>query len=176
MNFKAIIASTAALMMGATPALAATEMELRAHGKLVNTVRSTGVEVYINPPLCDDDDAPMGFYNGSKKVMVICQDNKIEGSDEIVDWTPNDLDTIRHESHHLVQDCRDGVLDSDLLPVYKDPIAFGRLIMGQDGIEWVADTYSDTSKKVIILEIEAFAVAENNDIADQLGDIKTYCF
>ena len=176
MNFKKMTASVAALMMGATPVMAATEMELRAHGKVVSTVRSTGVKVYLNPPLCDDDKAPMGYYDGRNKEMVICQDNKIKGSDKIVEWTDNDLDTIRHEAHHLVQDCRDGVLDADLLPVYKDPIAFGRLIMGQDGIEWVADTYSDTSKKVIILEIEAFAVAENNDIADQLGDIKNYCF
>ena len=176
MNFKAITASVAALMMGATPAMAATEMELRAHGKLVDTVRSTGVSVYFNPPLCDNEGAPMGYYDGQNKVMVVCQDNKITGSDKIVEWTDNDLDTIRHESHHLVQDCRDGVLDSDLLPVYKDPIAFGRLIMGQDGIEWVADTYSEASKEVIILEIEAFSVAANNDIADQLGDIKNFCF
>ncbi len=47
-------------------------MELRAHGKLVNTVRSTGVGVYINPPLCDEDDAPMGYYDGYNKDMVIC--------------------------------------------------------------------------------------------------------
>ena len=60
--------------------------------------------------------------------------------------------------------------------MYKDSVAFGRLIMGQEGIEWVVNTYSDAPKKVIILEIEAFAVAENNDIADQLGDIQTYCF
>ena len=176
MNFKTIFASFAFLMMGATPALATTEMELRAHGKLVETVRSTGVSVYFNPPLCDNEGAPMGYYNGRDKVMVVCQDNKITGTDKIVEWTDNDLDTIRHEAHHLVQDCRDGVLDADLLPVYKDPIAFGRLIMGQDGIQWVANTYSEASKEVITLEIEAFAVAQNNDIADQLGDIKNYCF
>jgi hypothetical protein len=176
MNFKAITASVAALMMGATPTLAATQAELNAHDRLLKAVGSTGVSVYINPPLCDSEGAPMGFYNGRDKVMVICQDNKVAGVGTQVDWTPNDLDTIRHEAHHVAQDCRDGVLDADLHPVYKDPIAFGRLIMGQEGIEYVADTYSEASKKVIVLEIEAFAVAANNDIPDQLGDIQSYCF
>ena len=51
----------------------------------------------------------MGITNLWVRVlMVICQENRIPGVREMTSWTEEDLDTLRHESHHLVQDCRGG--------------------------------------------------------------------
>ena len=41
--------------------------------------------------------------------IMICQDDRIETSDQEVEWTENDYDTLRHEAHHVVQDCMKGI-------------------------------------------------------------------
>lgn len=75
------------------------------HRYLAQTIRSIGVPVSINTKLhCRPGESGSYFSAG---FMVICQDNRREEGVE-VQWTENDLDTLRHESHHLIQDCAAG--------------------------------------------------------------------
>ena len=89
----AVIAATSLT----SPAQAASDFD--AHVALYQAVEKAGVTIYVNPPeVCDADDAPMGLYAGAHSVMVVCQDNRIKGSEKEVTWTENDLDTLRHEA------------------------------------------------------------------------------
>ena len=58
----------------------------------------------INPDRCDTEKA-YGWYWAAANELVVCQENKIKGSNAQVEWTEEDYDTLRHEAHHLVQDC-----------------------------------------------------------------------
>lgn len=171
----------AALTLTATP-VSAQQLQhgpnsLEAHSALVSTIRSVGVEVFINPPACtpnDDNGRVSGFYLSEHKVMVICQDY---GSNDmsIAPWTPNDLDTIRHEAHHIVQDCLDGLGDDSLVnmfPVVKqnqeDMSLLEYLIatgLPAETINRIVINYTErgASQEVIYLEYEAWATAHAID-------------
>jgi hypothetical protein len=160
-----------------SPAQAASDFD--AHVALYQAVEKAGVTIYVNPPeVCDADDAPMGLYAGAHSVMVVCQDNRIKGSDKEVTWTENDLDTLRHEAHHLAQDCINGARDGEIAAVYKRPIELGYDVMGKAKTNWVAEVYAENgaSAHIQVMEIEAFAVAAMNDPMDQVGDLGRYCF
>ena len=90
-------------------------------------------------------------------------------------WSREDLDTLRHEAHHMVQDCRDNNLDGHLHTVYKDPLKLAKDWLGQNTMR-IMEIYEDRGTKMVIIELEAFSVAAMNDPDEQVRDIGTYCF
>ena len=147
------------------------------HDYLVEAVKSTGVAFKVNPADCftEENKGTFGWYWAAKNEMVICQETKYQAG-VVSYFTGEDLDTIRHEAQHLIQDCMDGELNGKLGSVYTDPIALGKKVLGTDGIEGVRETYDDASDHIQVMEIEAFAVAAMNDPMDQAGDVKNFCF
>ena len=152
------------------------------HVRLAQAVTATGVAFRINPAECDAQPGVYGWYSPSKEELVVCQENKIKGSTKEVKWTAEDLDTLRHEAHHLVQDCVNGRgagnFDGQLTPLVKSPIQLGKDVLGTDGIRQVAKTYADmgADEHTIILEIEAFSVARVNEPANQIAHVQRFCF
>lgn len=169
---KALIASLAATAI-ASPVLA-TNVD-PAHFELGMAVVSTGVAFKINPAECFGQDSPLGWYWARKNELVVCQENAYQPDTE-VNWTAEDFDTLRHEAQHLIQDCVDGSRQGSLESVYREPIRLGKEVLGNAAIQRLVKAYSDKSEHVIIMEIEAFAVAQLNKPSDQASDIKTYCF
>ena len=101
-------------------------------------------------------------------LMAICQDNALTG--EEVAWTPNDLDTLRHESVHFIQDCLDGSADMELNPLfdglrtltldsgYREVIA--ELVCVALRLDWIY-RQNGADAKTIRLEHEAFLLARH---------------
>ena len=145
------------------------------HIRLVKAVKETGVRFYINPPACDEKRV-YGWYSAANNELVVCQENRIRYSSRPVDWTEEDLDTLRHEAHHVVQDCMDGTLQGNLGIVYKDPLELGVDVLGRDGVVKVVEMYEAAPDKTKVLEVEAFAVAAMNDPLEQVSDVYRYCF
>ena len=145
------------------------------HARLIEIVEMVGVDFIVNHPECDEM-LYDGWYSGVKKELVVCQRNKVEGSSSMVEWTVDDLDTLRHESHHVVQDCMDNKLDGNLSVVYEKPIELGIGVMGEEKTIKVVEAYDDAPEFIQVLEIEAFAVAQMNDVKEQASDIVKYCF
>ena len=144
---------------------------------MADAVESTGVVIAINPPeICDDPEAPMGLYSGKHQLLVVCQDNRVEGSSKVVTWTANDLDTLRHEAQHLIQDCVDGSLDGELESVYREPVRLAYEVLGVRGIRSIIRVYDEAPDHVVLLELEAFSVAALDDTAEQVADVGRYCF
>ena len=149
----------------AAPRRVPTRTEIQQHNDLVQVVRSTGTQVFVNHPVCEDTGAD-GMYYAGPNVLVICQDNakqakKFDGKE--VAWTYNDLDTIRHEAQHMIQDCVAGFHNGNLKPMFSDDerAEFARAALGDDMVNRIAYTYSrnGASREVIELEFEAFSVA-----------------
>lgn len=185
MNFKAALTLTLGLLI-TSPAMALDQ----GHEQLLNALGERDVVVAINPPqVCEmegrEDLQGVYFYSPrhGKGAIAICQDNAIN-SDE-VQWTANDLDTLRHEAFHYLQDCIGG-LDGDMNQYFDGPGG----ISPDDGTYeevWMAlsvmninpydiiNRYIDmgADELTVKLELEAFMVASmanGDDIAELVQD------
>ena len=175
--FKQLLATATTLgLLAASPAMAMVEGFDSQHQMLLDTLRAKGVYVALNvPQVCDavkTNKSTHGvyFYNSNKDVamMAICQD--FGGRGEEVQWTANDLDTLRHESIHYLQDCMDGELDGEMVPLYDGPGGYSPIdltikdvvaAIGYEQATAIIATYTrnGASDEVIRLELEAFLSA-----------------
>ena len=138
------------------------------HEQLWSSIQSVGVRTYLNPVQCGERDVD-GFYMSTGPVLVICQDNGVPGGPQ-VDWTDNDLDTLRHEAQHLVQDCLDGQIgDNRLIPLFNTTEELSEFLvnagMTDDTIERIIRVYASkgADRDIVIKELEAFATARSVD-------------
>ena len=153
------------------------EGSIPAHAELVGAIQRAGVNVVINHKACDELGNVMGFYSGNKRLLVVCQDNRGPNG-EIVNWTANDLDTLRHEAQHFIQDCVLGNKHDHVLgPVYRFPVAYAESVLGEDVLRQIAAVYraNGATERTVVLEYEAFAVAATNKPLEQAQDIQRYC-
>lgn len=148
-----------------------------AHLALVEAIEGNGVRFLVNDPYCGKEEDLMGFYAGKYRILVVCQDNGVPGGPAVT-WTANDLDTLRHEAQHLIQDCIVGTNhDHELAPVYNSPAGLAQEVIGQEAINRITQVYRENGATdlVLLLEYEAFAVAALNVPAEQAQDIANYC-
>ena len=171
-RIKALLAALC-LSTVSVPALADAQYtsnrdKIQDHIELLNTLEGMGVNVQINNPhICRREDPNVaGFWMGSKQLFVICQqairNSKFPLYDgRIQQASDDDLDTIRHEAHHVIQDCMDGDMDGSLVEYLSDENKddFYELYP-----EWkqnyIRVQYADETPQIIQLEIEAWAVAD----------------
>ena len=158
---KALLATMAAAMLIPLPAMA--DNSFAAHESLWNTIPTIGVSVQLNnPKYCRSGND--GVYSPRDKTIVICQDNATGRGQ--VDWTENDLDTLRHEAQHIVQDCAAGGIGDGymgrLFPTQDELIEFIHISgLSEDSIKSIIAHYSAAGldEKGIWMELEAFATA-----------------
>ena len=157
------------------------------HVALVETLDRAGVRVYFNPYICEPKDGlnPSGLYISQSRQLIVCQDNgKWDG--ETVPFTSNDLDTIRHESQHVVQDCADGIGDNSLVNMFPVVKTEGRMslleFVSTSGLSsrtlmhiFTTYTQAGADNKVIALEFEAFAVANSINAATIAQAVEKVC-
>ena len=169
-------AATAAAIVASSmlPAEARPQSYYDNHVRMAEAVERAGIDFKINPDSCWEEENLMGWYYAPGRELVVCQENAYRYSGQ-VDWTDEDLDTLRHEVHHLVQDCRNGRLDGYLHQVYEDPAALAKDWLGYGNIALILDGYSDYDAHRQMMELEAFSVAEMDDPAEQLRDLANYC-
>ena len=143
------------------------------HYQLMEALEARGINTYINAPPCYTTNAA-GMYGHNRRIgpmLIVCQDNKTQRRFVEVEWTPNDLDTLRHEATHAIQDCLDGKQDGELASLYG-PESLGAI--GMD-LEFVVDQLgyeratsivrlyqaNGADDKTIANELEAFYTAEH---------------
>lgn len=151
------------------------------HVELWNTVQGVGVRLYLNPAQCFEGDLSDadGFYISSGRgYLVVCQDNATQAG-QVVHWTDNDYDTLRHEVVHLIQDCKDGRGDGSLETILtqEELSEFAVQVLGEDVINAIIEAYAKrgADRNTIINEIEAFAMARAIP-ADKIAEgVKAYC-
>jgi hypothetical protein len=153
--------------------------QIEDHKYLIQSIIKVGVPVILNTRAHCNDPKYDGSY--SSGLMFICQDNARLMNGKSVQWTANDLDTLRHEAHHLVQDCAvGGIADKKYSLLFTEKQEYARFVIGALGEEkaqliWNAykkDGYSDID---ILMELEAFAVAETVDARTIANKVLEFC-
>ena len=165
MNIKAAVLSIAAAFVSAAAPVAAGTRPGNSfddHIRLYNTIHSFGVRVVIND-YSECNKGIDGSYWSRERVLHVCQDNARPGEREI-DWTANDLDTLRHEAHHMIQDCALGSLgDRALAPLFgSEPrvMEFVRATLGEERARNIMNNDAYRGRPHVHLkEMEAFAAA-----------------
>ena len=141
---------------------------IQEHIELLNTLEDMGINVQMNNHFICQREAPnvAGFWVGSQKLFVVCQqairNSKFPVWDgEVQRASDDDLDTIRHEAHHVIQDCMDGKIDGSLVE-YLDEENQAEFYeyYPEWKIDYIKEQYSNESPRIIKLEIEAWAVAD----------------
>ena len=117
MKLTNIILATIAAVGITTPAFANSISE---HNRLLSAVNSTGISTKINPIECDAEPGVFGWYSAYNRELVICQENKIKGSSEQVEWTAEDFDTS--DMKHIMSLKIVGIIHPMVSSIYKDPI------------------------------------------------------
>ena len=168
---KLATSALATLTAAAMPVAALAGNTFQDHEALGAAIRSVGVRLYINPAQCytGPSAGADGFYISQAGILVVCQDNA-KGSEQ-VEWTANDLDTLRHEAVHLIQDCRDGRADSSLVPIVgtdKERNGMALEALGRSRMARIIKVYRErgADDHVIRLELEAFSFAQEIDASD----------
>ena len=179
--FKTLSAFTILALFG-SPVLANT---IEDHQELWTAIKSVGVSIRVNqstdcdPKLNSLRAQIFGWYSGLSRVIAVCQSEAIRAGQydqgQVV-WTDEDLDTLRHEAHHLVQDCMDDQLDGQLESIYKQPIELALKVLGREKSNYVLELYDKATDHIKVMELEAFSVAQMNEPIEQVNDIKRYCF
>ena len=98
----------------------ASPQDVSAHIDLLRTVQRAGTQVYVNHAVCvkEGNEGVNGMYYPGHNVLVICQDRATDTN--MVEWTLNDLDTVRHETQHMIQDCVAGYHNERMTPFFND--------------------------------------------------------
>ena len=176
-RFLATLGVTVATVIGGTmPGL--TTGSFADHKALYDAIQSVGVRVTINnPKYCDG--RVDGSYHSHARVLSVCQDRATYMNNE-VDWSSNDLDTLRHEAHHLIQDCALGKLgDGQLSLLFGDMAqakAFVQSVLPESQQRELMsfDSYAGHNAYRQMIELEAFATAaaiSPQDITNKLYEM-----
>ena len=176
MKVRNILTGLVAALMTATPSFAGNT--LQDHNELVDTLQEAGVTVKVNPRDCSPEFH--GYYNRKEVVLAICQDHAKPGGRQ-VRWTANDLDTLRHEAQHVIQDCMVGGLgdlQSDTYFTLDDLKEFlAKSSLTAENIETIIESYIEqgATEEVVIMELEAFAVATDIDAESISKAVERMC-
>ncbi|NDB94451.1 MAG: hypothetical protein EB165_07430 [Euryarchaeota archaeon] len=149
------------------------------HKELWAAVERTGVTVQLNhPEHCDSGIA--GWYSSLHGILMICQDESVKAFDH-VGWTDNDLDTLRHEAHHVLQDCArgrvgDGMLEHTMTSQFLAEVAHANG-MTRDEIRSIQQRYAaqGANRNTVRQEVEAFIVARGIDASTLASTLDKHC-
>ena len=136
------------------------------HQSLVQSINNAGISITVNVGShCDGKHD--GFYAPDHELLAICQDNAPRPHWSEVRWTANDLDTLRHEAHHLVQDCvADREVGGKVALFFDDKEQYKAFIskaLTPEQQERIIERYkaAGADEFVILMELEAFSVADS---------------
>ena len=163
--------------LACAPAMAGNTIE--DHQELWRAVERAGVSVNLNhPEHCKGGVA--GWYSSPQRILMVCQNFSEKPFDHVV-WTDDDLDTLRHEAQHVLQDCAlggvgDGYLVSILDDEFLAEVAHENGMTVQD-IRDIQERYrrGGANDKVIRQEVEAFIVARGIDASVLATALDKHC-
>ena len=181
-EMKRFITGAIAALSVITPTASLANDSFEQHEELWQSLERAGVTVVVNTKADCSNAEVDGKYYIWRRRLAICQDNATVMNGKQVDWTANDLDTLRHEAHHVVQDCVGGVLaDGDLTPLFEDQADFAKFItvspMSKERITrihtWL--TENEANERDVHLELEAYLVADGVEASSIAAKIDKLC-
>ena len=175
-KFITLVSAVAASII-ASPSLAS-DNDHAAHVLLMERLEKVGVTVVVNNPIhCPPGREGGGSYSPFSALLAVCQDNG-DSDSVMVKWTPNDYDTLRHESHHVIQDCVSGSIADGRMDMLFNSNDWEQFTKGLD--EFVSNVYRNQIRrgmtdKVAMEEVEAYVVAEYVPAASISNKVIEFC-
>lgn len=163
----ALLATT--IFGSVAPALATAQDEYQEHNNLVSALVRNGVKVYLDGDMCKPGLA--GFYHSPSMSLVLCN-----GGSTVM--TDDNMDTLRHEAIHAVQDCKDGVQGNRALHHVLKPGAVEELAAATGiSLDRIVEVYRSHGQDdyVISLEFEAFTGAAGMSAGTIAKALDTMC-
>ena len=165
--FKKLIATIATTICClADPLPANAQNSFEDHNELWKAIQSVGVVTLINHPIHCKDRTFAGIYYDNA-MLVICQDNREANNGVQVEWTDNDLDTLRHEAHHIVQDCAIGTVGDTIMGrMFADDDEFFSFVKESSYTEdnligLYTKLRENLTDKEALIEVEAYVIAKD---------------
>ena len=149
------------------------------HLALWKSLQDVGVTTIYNHRAHCNDGAD-GKYYIYAAMLVVCQDNMTTHLEEH-GWTDNDFDTLRHEAHHVVQDCAHGTIaDGETGPIFDERDLVKFLQASTFTEEQLSQLYSmmkedGLDELTIQEELEAYTVAKDIPAADIRSKLIEFC-
>jgi hypothetical protein len=163
-----------------TPGSALADNTYEDHVDLFNALNEVGIIVSINSKLHCRSGVD-GLYNTRSGMLIVCQDNGVTGGPQVT-WTENDLDTLRHEAHHVVQDCNEGTIADGLMDnlFHEEQELIDFISRSSLSAEDVKDLISSLEKdglssRSILIEVEAYIVAKDIDASTIASKVREFC-
>ena len=175
-KFIALVSAVAASII-ASPSLASDNNHAD-HVLLMERLERVGVTVVVNNPIhCPPGREGGGSYSPFSALLAVCQDNGVSDG-VMVKWTPNDYDTLRHEAHHVIQDCINGSIADGRMDMLFNSNDWEEFTKDLD--EFVSRVYLNQIKrgmtdKVAMEEVEAYVVAEFIPAANISKKVRQFC-
>jgi hypothetical protein len=163
-----------------TPGSAVAGNTYEDHVDLFNALNEVGVITNINSRIHCNPSVD-GMYHTKAGILVICQDNGVAGGPQ-VNWTENDLDTLRHEAHHVVQDCNEGTIADGLMDnlFYEEQALIDFIAnssLSTDQLKSLVATLENDglSATAILIELEAYIVAKDVEASSIANKVREFC-
>ena len=139
----------------AAPALAITPEQAAQHNHLIKALEARGVAVTFDSPRCRELSDLSGYYMSTARSITLCTGGSTA-------MTEDNMDTLRHESIHVIQDCRGmGPGNRNLQPVFKPEVVVEMVRDSNLDVDRMIEIYTSkgATKHVLNLELEAFSGA-----------------
>ena len=167
--FSVLLAAVLSGGLAPLSAHAITPEVAEAHNLLTDSLVRRGITLYADAPACQTYPELEGYYNGSERALVLCNDGSLKMTEE-------NLDTLRHETVHFIQDCADGTIDNTLRTVLQPGKAEELLEAAGLSAQHIEQAYVDLGKASHVpLEKEAFAVAATMDAGTINTALNIFC-
>lgn len=164
----ALLATT---MFGSVcPALAVSQETASQHNALAAALQANGITLYLDADVCRTKPVA-GFYHSQSKSLVLCNGGKSEMTDD-------NLDTLRHESIHAMQDCALGVMGDNRLGRVLKPGTVEDLAQKHGlSLERIRQIYLShgVDEYTITLEYEAFTGAAGMSAGTIAEALNIFC-
>lgn len=159
---KQFIAASGAAVLSLLPAQARVEENT---GALMRLVQSYGVKVEVNPTDCSSGFMGRFVYLPKLKMQICYQGTKP---------TAEDYDTVRHETWHYLQWCRNPRAVA-LVPLHKDRNAYIQFVhnaLDDGALQRIDLNYPQHLRGI---EYEAFAAARTYTSTQLMSMVRQYC-
>lgn len=179
-HMKKFLTSALASLSLLAPNAAFADNTFDDHLELNKALQSAGIVVVFNSKLhCNGNND--GMYLSDVGMLVVCQDNSYPGGPQ-VDWTANDLDTLRHEAHHVVQDCSiGGIGDLKMDLLFSDKESFvdfmSKSSLSVPELKRLTEMLENEglTKREVLMEVEAYVVARDIGASTIANKVKDFC-
>ena len=160
---KRLCLAVTGLSLSITPSFASTT---RTTADLLQLMDDSGITIVFNGPRCNSGIDGAYQWTGIARRMILCIDDQVDA---------NDHNTVRHETIHAIQHCKNTVYGRPATTPLMEPeqvVHVARNVLTFDEITAIKRMYPQDQW---LVELEAFSGAKVLDAEDLMAAFEEWC-